>query len=96
MGNVLPPLAYLLFLWGVITAVLVILMIYRSTLSIREDDQIFLDKEEEVMMAAEQRLLMRRMNRLARPLTVLAVLSGVLLLTLALNIRSWRPLVPAQ
>jgi Tfp pilus assembly protein PilN len=80
MGNVLPPSAYLLFLWGVITAVLVILMIYRSTLSIREDDQIFLDKEEEVMMAAEQRLLMRRMNRLARPLTVLAVLSGVLLL----------------
>jgi hypothetical protein len=80
MGDVPPPLAYLLFLWGLITAVLVIVMIYRNTLSIREDDQIFLDEEEEVMMAAEQRLLAGRMNRLARPLTVLAVLSGVLLL----------------
>ena len=83
MGNMPPPLAHLSFLWGMITAVLVILMIYRTTLSIREDDQIFLDKEEEIMMAAEQRLLMGRMNRLARPLTVLAVLSGVLLLATA-------------
>jgi hypothetical protein len=37
MGGVPTPLAYLFMSWGAITAVLLILVIYGNTLSIRED-----------------------------------------------------------
>jgi hypothetical protein len=83
MGDIPTPLAYLLLAWGVITAMLVITVIYRATLSSREDDQIFLNKAEDQMMASEQRELIDRMNRLARPIITLATLSGVLFLASA-------------
>jgi len=35
--------------WGVVTAVLVILLIYRSTLTMQEDDQLFLGESESHM-----------------------------------------------
>ena len=38
-----PYLMWLLIAWGVLTAFLIILLIYRSTLTMREDDQLFLD-----------------------------------------------------
>jgi len=38
------PLVWLLTAWGVLTAVLIVLLIYRSTLTMREDDQLFLDE----------------------------------------------------
>ena len=44
MGAIPGTLAYLFMIWGVITAVLVILVIYGNTLSIREDDEIYLNK----------------------------------------------------
>lgn len=68
----------LLVAWGVVTAVLVIALIYRSTLSTREEDQIFLDSAGE-SMASEQRALVARIQRLSRPITMLVVLSGSLL-----------------
>jgi len=40
MGGVTSMLTYLLMIWGSITAVLVVLVIYGNTLSIREDDEI--------------------------------------------------------
>ena len=37
------PVLYLLIAWGIITAIFVILFIWRSVLTSHEDDQIFLD-----------------------------------------------------
>ena len=74
-----PPVFYLLIAWGIVTAVFVILLVWRSVLSSHEDDQIFLDAAEE-HMAREQRELVARINTLSRPLLVSGVLSGGLLL----------------
>ena len=74
-----PPIFYLLIAWGIITAVFVILLIWRGVLSSHEDDQIFLDAAEE-HMAREQRELVAKINTLSRPLLISGILSGVLLL----------------
>ena len=80
MENTLtPPVFYLLVVWGIVTAVFVLLLIWRGVLSSHEDDQIFLDAAEE-HMAREQRELVARINTLSRPLLITGVLSGVLLL----------------
>jgi Tfp pilus assembly protein PilN len=76
------PLIYLGMAWGVVTGVLIVLLIYRSILSSKEEDQLFLDQAEE-HMAAEQREIVGRLIRLSRPITALGVLSGVLLLVIA-------------
>ena len=83
MGGIPNTLAYLLMIWGAITAVLVVLVIYGNALSTREADEIYLNKTEESMMADEQRTLIGKMTRLARVITVLAVMSGVFLLASA-------------
>ena len=83
MGEVSSPLAYLLVSWGAITAILVILVIYRATLSTREDDELYLNKTADSMMATEQREIVGKLNKLTRPIMALAVLSGVLLLASA-------------
>jgi hypothetical protein len=72
----------LLIAWGVITAVLICVFIYRSTLETREEDQIFLDPAGE-SMAREQRAIVARIEKLSRPLVALAVLSGALLVVIA-------------
>ena len=72
-------LAYLLVSWGAVTAVLVVLVIYGNTLSSREDDELYLNQAEQVMMASEQQILIGKMNHLARVIVYLAVLSGLLL-----------------
>ena len=74
-----PPVFYLLIVWGIVTAVFVILLIRRGVLSSHEDDQIFLDAAEE-HMAREQRELVAKINTLSRPLLITGILSGVLLL----------------
>jgi len=71
----------LLVVWGVVTAVLICTMIYRSTLETREEDQIFLDPAGE-SMAREQRAIVARIEKLGRPITALAVLSGLILATI--------------
>jgi len=40
------PFMWLLYVWGAVTTVFVILMIYRSLFSMREDDQLFLNPQE--------------------------------------------------
>lgn len=75
-------LTYLLIISGAITAVLVVLVIYGNTLDSREDDEIYLNKTEE-NMAGDQRALIGKMNRLARVITVVAVVAGIFLLASA-------------
>jgi len=72
-------LKLLMISWGVITVALVVLVIYRGTLSSKEDDQIFIDAAEQHHYQ-EQVAIIARMSRLTKPIIALAVLSGVLLL----------------
>src|SRR5439155_3614790 len=74
-----PPVFYLLIVWGIVTSVFVILLIWRGLLSSHEDDQIFLDAAEE-HMAREQRELVAKITTLSRPLLITGILSGALLL----------------
>ena len=73
---------YLLIIWGVLTGILLILVIYRSQLSNHEGRSAFLDDAEEGM-AAEQRVIVSRIEGLGRPIAVLTWLSGLLLVALA-------------
>ena len=70
-----PYLTWLLIGWGVLTAILVILLIYRSTLTMQEDDQLFLD-ESASAMAEEQRELMAKVNKINPLVKVLGASSG--------------------
>lgn len=72
-------LAYLFVSWVVVTAVLIALVIYGNTLSSREEDQLYLNNAEQVMMASEQQVLIGRMNHPARVIVYMGALSGLLL-----------------
>jgi hypothetical protein len=69
----------LMISWVVITFVLVVLVVYRGTLSSKEDDQIFIDAAEQHHYQ-EQLVIIARISRLTRPIVALAFVSGVLLL----------------
>ena len=68
----------LLIMWAVPTVVLIFLLIYKSTLTMHEDDQLFLD-DAESQMAQEQAELMQRMDRIQPYIRGLGVVSGVLI-----------------
>jgi hypothetical protein len=68
--------------WAVITTVLVIVLIYRSTLSMHEDDQLFID-ESTANLRAEQEALLKRMNQITPIVRILAAASGLLILVIA-------------
>jgi hypothetical protein len=72
----------LLVSWGIVTAILILALIYRSMLENREEDQIFLDSAAQ-SMANEQRALVSRIEKLSRPITALIVVSAVLLVAVA-------------
>jgi len=83
MTGISAPLSYLLIACGLTTAVLVILVIYGDMLATREDDQIYLNKAEQTMMASEQQVLIGKMDRLKKVIMVLAVTAGVLVVASA-------------
>jgi len=56
------PFMWMLFAWGAVTTVFVILMIYRSLFSMREDDQLFLNPQES-LLEAEQTEIRHRIDR---------------------------------
>jgi hypothetical protein len=72
----------LMISWGVITAALVALVVYRGTLSSKEDDQIFIGGSEQHHYD-DQVAIIAQMSRLTKPIIALSVLSGILLLASA-------------
>lgn len=76
------PMEYLLIVWGVVTAIFLLLIAWRSVLASHEDDQIFIDAAED-HMAREQRELIVKINSLSRPILTSGITSGVLLLLIA-------------
>jgi hypothetical protein len=69
----------ILLVWGVVTAALVALVVYRGTIEIREDDQIFLGSSGDVR-AREQQEIISKVERLAMPIKLLTISSVILLL----------------
>lgn len=76
------PLGWMATVWGVLTGVLVVLLIYRSTLTMQEDDQLFLDDTRSAM-EQEQAEIMAKVNKLGPFVKVLGAASGIMFLVLA-------------
>ncbi len=72
-------LGWLFLAWGVVTGILALLLIYRSVIGMKEDDQLFLDSIEK-RFEEEQQLLQSRLNRLNPFVKALAAASAGLLL----------------
>jgi beta-lactamase regulating signal transducer with metallopeptidase domain len=75
------PLIGLATLWGVITAVLIILLIYRSTLTMQEDDQLYLSDSESHMQKEQTEILTKvnKINPLVRWLGASSVVFGLVI-----------------
>ena len=76
------PMQMLLLLWGAVTLMLIVLMIYRSTLVLHEDDQLFLN-DSDVQLEREQVELQKRMDKIQPFVRVLGAASGMLLIVMA-------------
>ncbi len=72
----------LLSIWGGLTLVLVVLLIYRGTLTMHEDDQLFLDSAEDHMQKEQQELL-HKMDRITPWVRVLGACSALLIFVIA-------------
>ena len=77
-----PMVFWLLIVWGAITAFLIALVIYRSTLTMHEDSQLCLS-DSDAHMQREQMTLMHRVDRINPLLWGVGSLSGVLILVIA-------------
>lgn len=66
-------------LFGVFAIGLIVLLIYKSTLTMHEDDQLFLD-DANSHMQEEQTELLTKVNRLTLPVRVFSIGSGLFLL----------------
>jgi hypothetical protein len=67
---------------GIVATIFIILLIYRSTLTMQEDDQLFLG-ESESHMEKEQIELMHKVNKITPVVKWLGAASGLLLLVIA-------------
>jgi len=76
------PLSALLVAWGILTGVLIILLIYRSTLTMHEDDSIMLN-ETESQLQKDQAEVLAKMRKITPIVKVLGALSGVMILVIA-------------
>jgi len=79
MTSMMTPLV---IVWAGLTLVLIVLLIYRSTLAMHEDDQLFLDSAE-AHMAKEQEELILKMDKIQPWLRVCGAGSAVLTLIIA-------------
>ena len=78
----LSALNTVLLLWGVVTTALAVLLIYRSTISMKEEDQLFLDSAQS-NLEKEQQEVRTRLARLTPYTAILGVTSGLLLVATA-------------
>ena len=69
----------LMIVWGALTTILVLLLIYRSTLTMHEDDQLFLD-DAEAHMKAEQEEIHRKVDKVTPWVKIFGAASGMLIL----------------
>jgi len=75
------PIEIVGLVFGVFAVGLIVLLIYKSTLTMHEDDQLFLD-EANSHMQEEQTELLSKVNRLTLPVRIFSIGSGVFLLVL--------------
>ncbi|HUI84148.1 MAG TPA: hypothetical protein VL240_07990 [Candidatus Binatia bacterium] len=75
-------LTMLFILWGVLTVILILLLIYRSTLSMHQDEQLFLD-ESSKNLREEQEQVQLRMRRVTPFVRILTAASAVLIIVIA-------------
>jgi len=66
-------------LFGLFAVGLIVLLIYKSTLTMHEDDQLFLD-DANSHMQEEQTELLTKISKLTIPMRVFSIGSGVFLL----------------
>jgi hypothetical protein len=78
----MPMITVLLIVWGVLTVVLILLLIYRSTLTLHQDEQLFLD-DASANLRMEQEELQLRMKRVTPYVRILGAASGLLILFIA-------------
>jgi hypothetical protein len=69
-------------IFGVFAIGLIVLLIYKSTLAMQRDDQLFLD-DASSHMQEEQTELLAKVNRLTFPMRVFSIGSGVFLMVLS-------------
>lgn len=75
------PLMWILFVWAAVTVIFIVLMIYRSLITMREDDQLFLDPAQ-TFMEAEQIAIQRKLGRIRPYAKGLGVASAALGITI--------------
>ncbi len=77
-----PTMFGLLMAWGILTGILILLLIYRSTLTMHADDSIDLH-ETESQMHKDHMEVLAKMQKITPIVKVLGVLSGVMILAIA-------------
>ena len=87
-------ISVLLILWGFLTIILIVLLIYRSTLTMHEDDQLFLD-DSESHMEREQKEVLQKFNRI-NPLIKVFGSASVLLILVTAGIWVYQVLTAVQ
>jgi len=76
------PMYALLVAWGILTGILIILLIYRSTLTMHEDDSIMLN-DTESQIAKDQVEVLAKMRRITPIVKILGAISGAMILVIA-------------
>ena len=73
---------WMLIAWGIVTAVFLMLLFYRSTLTRQEDDQLFID-ESSASRATEQSQLIAKVNKINPLVKLVGAISGLMILAIA-------------
>ncbi len=76
------PMYMLVAAWGALTAVLIVVLIYKSTLTMHEDDSIMLN-DPGSQMQKDQAEVLEKMRKLTPIVRVLGALSGLMILVIA-------------